>query len=328
MALLINILFFLVFCIFLIISGAICVRSLAKISSFLGMSEFVVGFIIMALSTTIPELFVGINSALNNNPSLSLGNVIGSNIVNLSLIAGISVLTAGKIVCKQKEIKKDAIYMTLIALVPMVLMYLGNKLSRIDGILLITLFLLFSFRIYKRRKIHAAKQKNNVSRVSAVINTAIFMLSIFLLFVFSKQIVKYSSFISSDLGLPLIFIGIFFVAIGTSLPELVFSISAVKKGHSSFMLGDIIGAVIVNSTLVLGITAVISPISANFFLFLSSSLFMAVTCLIFATFIESGNKLSTTEGISLIFIYILFIVIELSLAGVVPSTSVINISGG
>src|SRR3989338_3337593 len=319
MALLTNLAFFIISCLVLVASGAFVVRSLLKISAFLRLSEFVVGFIVMALSTTLPELFVGINSALSKNSALSLGNVIGSNIVNLSLIGGIAIVVAGKVVCKAKEIKKDAIYMVVLALIPIVLMYLGNSLSRVDGAILISIFVVFGVMIYAKRKIPAKEEKDSISRLSAIISTVIFVVGVIALFLSSRYVVKYGISLALGLALPPIFIGLFFVAIGTSLPELVFSVRAMKTGHSGFALGDLIGAVMVNSTLVLGITALIYPITANFFLFLSSAVFMVVTAFIFMTFIESGQGLTTTEGIALIFLYILFIIIELSLAGVVPS---------
>jgi len=131
-----NLLIFLGLCALLILSGYLLVKTLSKIAVFLKLSEFIIAFIIMAFATSIPELFVGISSAISKNPALSLGNVIGSNIVDLTFIIGIAVVLARGITIN-KEVRKDSLYMFLIALIPIILMLIGNGLSRIDGVILV-----------------------------------------------------------------------------------------------------------------------------------------------------------------------------------------------
>ncbi|MBW3023279.1 sodium:calcium antiporter [Candidatus Woesearchaeota archaeon] len=324
MAAIINLTIFIVSCIALFVSGGYLVKSLTKIASFLRLSEFVVGFIIMAFSTSIPELFVGINSAIGKNSALALGTVIGSNIADLGLVAGITILVSRKIKCEGKVLRKDSFYMILIAFIPMALMYLGNSLSRIDGAILIAIFGVYAFRMYRRRKIKSAEEKDHVSRIGIILYTLLFIGSLVALFISANYIVEYGTLLAIEIAIPAIFIGLFFVALGTSLPELVFGIRSMNTGHSGFAMGNLVGSVIVNSTLVLGVTALIFPISANFFLFFTSALFMLVICFIFATFIQGGHCLTLTEGIALIFMYILFIIVELSLSGAIPSVSLIG----
>ena len=113
----ITLILFLVSCLGLVISGGYLVKLIAKIASYLKLSEFVAAFIIMAFSTSIPELFVGINAAISGNPELSLGNVIGSNIADLTLVIGIAALLGKGIKPKNPHIKKDSLLMFLIVLV-------------------------------------------------------------------------------------------------------------------------------------------------------------------------------------------------------------------
>ena len=113
--LLINLTLFLVSCLVLVLSGSWVVKSLSKIASFLRISEFLVGFVIMALSTSIPELFVGITSSLAKNPALALGTVIGSNIVDLTLVIGIVIVLAKGIGTERRFMKRDSFYMFFIA---------------------------------------------------------------------------------------------------------------------------------------------------------------------------------------------------------------------
>src|SRR3989338_7469329 len=134
--LLISLILFLISCLVLVVSGGFLVKLIVKIASYLRLSEFVVAFIIMAFSTSIPELFVCISSAISGNPALSLGNVIGSNIADLTLVIGIVALLGNGIKPQNPLIKKDSLFMFLIALVPIALMIFDQTLSRIDGIIL------------------------------------------------------------------------------------------------------------------------------------------------------------------------------------------------
>ena len=131
-----------------------------------------------------------------------------------------------------------------------------------------------------------------------------------LLFVSSIFVVKYATLLSFDLKLPAIMIGLFLISIGTTLPELTFGVRAAMTGHAEMALGDQIGTIIANATLILGIIAIICPIQAAFAPFLIAAIFMLLVAFLFATFMESGSKLSITEGISLILLYVFFIIIE------------------
>lgn len=304
-----NILYFTLSCLVLIVSGSYLVKSLSKVASFLRVSEYLISFILMAFATSLPELAVGISSAIAKNSNLSLGIVIGSNIVDITLVIGIAIVFARGITIKPLSVKRDTIYMFFISILPVILFLIGNKLSRIDGTILLLVFILYSYKLIKGRKKYAKKLENNIERYDVILNTFIFIISIVILFLSSKYVVEYATAISIELFLPLIIVGLFLVAIGTSLPELVFELASVTKGHSEFALGNIIGSVVVNSTLVLGVTALIWPIEANFLFFLISAVFMILVNLIFLTFVYSSNKLDWREGVSLIFLYVFFLIL-------------------
>ncbi len=313
--LLYNLGLFVAFIALLAISATFCVKSLSIISRFLRFSEFIIGFVIMGTATSLPEIFVGINSAIDGIPNLSLGNAIGSVIVNLTLIAGIVTLLARNIETQKRVIRKDALKLVLFALAPVLLMFIGNSISRVDGILLLGLFFYHAYTIYKTKREYKAAIENHISRKDGIANTFLFIFSIALLYYSAKQAVSYGSLFSAEAGLPPLFIGLFFVALGTSLPELVFGIMAAKSGHPIMSLGDLLGASIINLTLVIGITALIQPITAVLTLFFTSAIFMILTTFIFSTFIESGNRIDWKEGIALIFLYVFFLIIELSISG-------------
>lgn len=307
--LIITLLLFLISCLVLVVSGGYLVKLIVKIASHLRLSEFVTAFIIMAFSTSLPELFVGISSAMNGNSVLSLGTVIGSNIADVTIVIGIAALLGRGIKLKNQRIKKDSLFMFLIALLPIVLMIFDHNLSRDDGIILIFVFILYLRHLAQERKeINGHVMENNKRDI--VVTFILFMLCLGVLFVSAHFVVAYATQLALELALPAILIGLFLVALGTSLPELVFETRAVLAKKGDLAVGDAMGSVVCNSTLVLGVTALISPITNSFFIFLTSAIFMAIVTFLFMLFIRSKNGLSIRESILLILAYVLFILFE------------------
>lgn len=305
-----NILIFLVSCAFLILAGSGMVRCLAKIARYFRLSYFLAAFVIVGLSTSVPELFVGISAALAGNSALALGTVIGSNIANLTLVMGIGVLIAKGIRVRSKIIRKDAYHMFLLSLAPLILMMIGNQLSRIDGIILIAIFIVYLWRIQSVRGKFSRKLADGISKGDIAKAVVIFVVSVIVLFISANFVVEYASLIAIEMALPPIIIGLFIIAIGTSLPELAFQAKAALSENPEMTIGNVIGSNIANATLILGVTAIIFPIQADFLLFLTSGVFMIVVSFLFVSFLESGSKLYWKEGLSMILLYVFFIIIE------------------
>lgn len=320
--LIVNLALFVLACVFLVKSSGVLVKHLTRISSYFGLNEFAIGFIIMAISTSIPELFVGITSALEGNTAIALGNVIGSNIANLTIVIGIVVLFTRSMRIRSKIIRRDLVYMLVILIIPVLFMLwpptwlnaaqngADATIGRFEGFLLIGIFCWYIYLTLKQeksfhREIHRATKHE--ARIGGIFTLA----ALSVLFVSAHYVVQYGLRISEQLSVPPILIGIFLLGLGTSLPELSFEIKAAAMHHEEMALGDLIGSVIVNSTLVLGVTAIISPITANFFLFFTSAMWMIVIAFIFLTFAESDGGLNWKEAISLVMLYILFVIVEI-----------------
>ena len=133
----------------------------------------------------------------------------------------------------------------------------------------------------------------------------------------SEYFTKSAEKIGIYLGFPAFVIGAVILGIGTSLPELVVGATAALKGHGQMSIGNIVGSVVANSTLILGVTAMIFPITSNFLLFITSGVFMILTTFIFATFIRSGSRVDWEEGLSLILLYAFFIILEVYIKGAI-----------
>ena len=305
---------FLLACVLLVIAGTLLVKSLIKLAAFLRLNEFIAAFILMAFCTSLPELFVGISSALAGKPAFSLGNVIGSNIIDLTLVAGIAVVLARGIRVESPVLRKEVYGMVLLATLPMVLMFIGQELSRFDALILLGAYAIYFYKMLTAG--HARYQAPLKDHISPWAGLGAFLFFVACgvgLFYSAKMVVEYGTELAVELALPPIIVGLFFVALGTSLPELTFSARAALTKHGGLALGDLVGAVVVNSTIVLAVTAFIQPIVNSFFIFLTSAMFMIAITFLFATFIASGTKLSWREGISLIIFYVLFLIIELNL---------------
>ncbi len=306
-----ELLLFIGACAVLVISAELLVRSLTKVAFYLKLSEFVIGFMVVALATSIPELFVGITSALGGNPALSLGNVIGANIIDLTLVIGIVTILRRGIKVERKAVRTDTMYMFIIVVLPLVLM-LDHQISRFDGIILLVTFFLYVLRLFKQER-RFRETIDHVSKSEFAKNVMLACVSIVLLLASADFLVEYASSLAIELSVPPILIGLFLISFGTTLPELAFESKAVLARHRFMALGDLVGSVVANTTLVLGIAALIHPIEANFLLFLTSSFFMIVVAFLFTTFVNAEKHILWEEGVALIFLYILFVIIELNI---------------
>jgi cation:H+ antiporter len=170
-------------------------------------------------------------------------------------------------------------------------------------------FFIISYRVLNKRKKYK-KKINHAGRKNQFYWLLIFLVSIVALFISANLAVRFATGLATDLNLPQIIIGLFLLSIATTLPELVFGISAATLKHKSMAIGDQVGTIITNTTLIIGIVAIIEPITAEFFSFITAGLFMLFSAFIFLTFLKTGSKFERIEGISLILIYVLFIIFE------------------
>ncbi len=312
------ILIFIISCILLYFSGGWVVGGLMRITRYLGLKEFVVAFFVMAFAASLPNLLLGIFSALDGTPELSFGDVSGNNLIVMTLAVALAILfTKNKEIPAESQIIQATSIFTIIAAILPLILILDGKLSRIDGVLLIALFIfylswLFSkkerfTRIYERQEISVIKEfKILIKDLGKLI------LGIFFVLAAAKGIVESAQFFAQGFNLPLILIGVLITGLGNALPEIYFGITSARKGEIRMILGDLMGSVIILSTLVLGIVALISPIKiADFSPFAIARFFLIFSSLFFLFFVRTGRKISKKEGFILILIYLTFIFFEI-----------------
>ncbi len=306
---------FLFSCFVLARSGAWVVKSLIRIAKFLQMREFIVASFLMAFATSLPELFVGITSALSNKPELVVGTIIGSNIIALTVMIGLGALMGKDLNIKGKIIRKASFYGAAYSVLPLILM-LDSVLSKRDGLILLGSLFFYFFQLAREEE-RFRKVFNNQLRgwkhfKIFVKDIFLFLFGAGLLLVSAEGIVFSASKLAETFNLSLMVIGAVLVALGTSLPEISFETRAIMMGHKSMILGNIIGSVVINASLVLGIVALISPIYiSDFSPYLIGAIFTLITFFFFQVFARSDKKITEKEGMVLLGIYVLFVISEL-----------------
>lgn len=263
----------------------------------LGISKMLVGFTIIAFGTSAPELGVSIKSITSNNGEILFGNVIGSNIINILFILGITTLIK-EIRINNSILKKEFPLLILITILFSILL-LDGFFSRLDSLLVLIIFIVFFYQIISREEVSSSEK---LSIVKSIMYALVGLIGVIL---GSHTVVSSAEVISKLLGVSERIISLSVIALGTSLPELVTSISAVKKNEYDLVLGNILGSNIFNIGIVVALPILIfGSINININYIDIITMLSAVIIL----FISSINdkKISKREGLLFLIIFIIY----------------------
>lgn len=238
----------------------------AGIAAKLGIPQLVIGLTIVAMGTSAPEAAVSISSALKGNAEITIGNIVGSNIMNILIILGLaSVITVIKVA--KSTVYYEIPFMILITLLLLFFGYTGNKVDFFEGIILWLCFILYFVYLFMMAKKSREKEEENTGKQKPAWLLAVLIVIGMVMIVFGSDFtVNGATRIAKIIGISERFIGLTIVALGTSLPELVTSVTAAKKGNADIAIGNIVGSNIFNILFVVGTTALITPVAfaANF----------------------------------------------------------------
>lgn len=328
---------------FLLIKGSdIFVDAGTVIGKMFKMTEVLIGLTIVCVGTGLPELILSINGSINGTPNLVIGNIVGSNIFNMCIILGLVCLLHPLKLLRQ-TIRKDMHMSLLSSMALFVLLldnvqnsYAKNTLSLTDAIILLLLFAVFIYytfyeitgylrdrreKKYQEQKEKANNKNKNVSQEgekehtytnkdmqNLFKNIAIGLIGIVMVHVGAELTIDSTVKIAKFFNVSQTFISIVIISVGTSLPELITSYSAVKKNRVNIAIGNLIGSNMFNTLCVLGVSSLINPlvIEGNYLL-IDCGVFVLV-CLVMVLFTKRKPEISKMEGFSLISIYILYIV--------------------
>ena len=299
--------------------GDILVRGSVSLAIQLGLSPLLVGMVVVGFGTSAPELLVSISATLNQQPDIAVGNIVGSNIANFLLILGFGMLLA-PIICTDRAIKRDAVAVVFASLGLLVVAMGGTVTQFEGGIMLASLLAYLGFSIVMSRR-QVASQKADTepstyqseaeefNAFSGVMISVIVSVAGTVMLVFGADcLVSGASNVARAFDISEAVIGLSLVAIGTSLPELAATIAAAVKRHTDVIIGNIMGSTLFNILSIVGITAMISPLSVDENMIKTDIPLALMVVTVTAGIILLLSRLSRPQGVVMLISYVGYIV--------------------
>lgn len=295
----------------LIFGGNWLLKAAVALSLKLNIPKIVIGMTVVSFATSAPELIVSVNAALNNASDLALGNVIGSNIANLGLVLGVTLLFGSMNVLKSFY-KTDWPMMMLASILLYFMLINDNSISKLEGIILVVLLIVFLIYLLKFQK-QAVVDELPEDDIELPLYKTVFFLSIgaAALWGGSEFLIEGATALAREFGVTERVIGVTVVSVGTSIPELAASIIAILKKEKAISLGNLIGSNVFNILVVLGITSIITPVSVMDNRLLTNDILwmLAIAFVVLPmVFIPKGLRLNWKNGLILLMLYVAFVI--------------------
>lgn len=295
---------FLVLGFFLLVKGADWfVDGASGLARKLGIPQLVIGLTIVAMGTSLPEAAVSISAALRGNAEITIGNIVGSNILNILIILGVTALIATLKVA-DSTVRYEIPFMIVVTFVLLWLGYTGGQVTWLEGVILWVLFLLYLRYLYMMAK-KGKEEEREVEQLSTAKIIGLILAGVVMIVAGSNFAVEGASNLAKALGISQRFIGLTIVALGTSLPELVTSVSAARKHNADIAIGNIVGSNIFNILFIVGTTALITPVTFASGFVVDTLIAAAVGILLFVC-VARTKELRKKAGIVMLLAYILY----------------------
>lgn len=302
MELLLSIVFLIAGFVLLIEGADWFVDGAAGVAARFGIPQLVIGLTIVAMGTSAPEAAVSITAAMSGNAGITIGNVIGSNILNVLLILGITAVIIA-VPVQHSTVKWEIPFMLIITIVLAALGMTGGEINRLEGIVLWALFLMYLGYLFRMAKNGSAEEEKELlplwKQLLLLIIGAVCI-------VFGSDLtVDSATVIAEKIGMDDRLIGLTIVAFGTSLPELVTSVTAAKKGNADIAIGNIVGSNVFNILFVVGTTALITPVAFKEGFFIDSAVSLVAGLILWLGVLKE-HKLKRTVGIVMLAAYAVY----------------------
>lgn len=291
----------------LAIASQFTIKSIEQLVELTHLSEASVGVAIMAVMTSLPEIFVAASSVLHGKPGFAVGDILGSNVFNIGFIAGLLAAMGYFKKCSSELLTELVDILFLSSVIPLILLVYGGA-SFFIGLALLSVFIFSLREMTKKREKPALPDEGEASagKVSTKIVILKVIVGIAVVIAMAELIITSASKISEILGIAPILIGAKIIAIGTSMPELTLDFTAVRRGRVHLALGDLIGSNLTNITLILGIVLLTSPFEAvDLSVLAEIAPFILITTLILWRYLTKGC-ITQLGGLALIFTYVIF----------------------
>ncbi|MFZ7137725.1 MAG: sodium:calcium antiporter [archaeon] len=284
------------------------------LSKWLGFSEMAAGFILLSITTSLPELSVSILSSISGEGGLSVGNVLGSNIANLTIIIGLAVFLSKTAIHIKGESQKELVqFLFLSSVIPLFIVQRGS-LGPVLGFVLLILFVYFSFTISKTPKQSQIAEQPDESTEKPVRAGLKFICCLLIIIFLSQLVVDSSLDIADFVNLPSSIIGATIIGVGTSIPELATTVQTLKKKYYEMALGNLLGSCITNITLVLGISSLVSFSEVNILAVESIMFYVLISSLTVWYMISSNKSINKKGAIFLCAIYVAFVLQQIGVS--------------
>jgi cation:H+ antiporter len=284
------------------------IRYVLAISKAFGLSEMAAGFILLSIITSLPELSVSTVASLAGEGGLSVGNVLGSNIANLTIILGLAILLSRKEIALKGQSQKELVqFLFISSIIPLFIVQRGS-LGPVLGIVLLILFAYFGVTVSRKTETTNFNETPQQQKEENIAIVGIkFLVGVTLIIILSKFAVDSSVDIAGFIGLPTSIIGATIIGLGTSLPELATTIQALKKGLVNMALGNLLGSCITNITLILGVSSLLSFSPVNAVAVQSIMFYVLLSSLSVWYMVGSSERLTKRGAIFLCLVYGAFI---------------------
>lgn len=301
--------FLLILSLFVVIQGAsLATRYSEKVAESYHLSHYLVGFIIVSFISILPETFIAIGAALQGNASLGIGTLFGSNVADLTLIFAILAFIAGKRGIKvEKGMMRKLMVYPMFLMIPL-LLGLDGAFTRAEGITLIIIGIIFYVSIF-RNTVGMSVHTDGIRYRFR--NMTVLVLSMAILLVGAHFTVESAISFANNLGVNATLIGVLVISLGTTIPELFFSAKAIKRNKHALAIGDILGSALADATIVVGIVALINPITFPERIAYVAGGFMVVASLLIVTVMKSRLKITRTEAVGLIMVWLIYAATEI-----------------
>lgn len=295
-------------------AGGMIPRAIKDIALVLRLPQFVTAFFLVSFATSIPELFVGLSSVIQNVSPLSLGNIMGSNLLNITLKVGLVVLIAGAVSSEGKVSSQNFWLVAVLSVLP-VLLGLDGLISRVDGLILLSAFGLYVAKIFRDGE-YFHKETNGAHELRGLHAPARIM-RCFSLFITGAGILLAGSFllvwsskeiVGAYFNFNYFLFGTLFLALGTQLPDFFFGVRASQNGQGAAMLGNTFGAIAYNAAGIVGLVSLLRPISVGEprNLLEMAALIVAAFALVHF-FIYTKRKITRARAVMLVLVYLAFL---------------------
>ena len=293
-------------------SSGLVVDSALRLSSFFGISQIAIGFILIAVATSLPELSVSVVSSTMGEGAIAAGNVFGSNIANILLVLGLGAFLYG-IKISPSNLRDIGLVLLLTTVISVYIVFSSSlqlkALGFFEGFVLLLIFAAYAWYTLNKKRVENSDPNGGVTKEAALSAFLFFCVGIVLVIVSSAFVVDSAVKLAKLLGIAESFIGATIIAVGTSLPELSIDLQAIRKKQYGLALGDAIGSNMTNITLVLGVASAISPIQVLLPVFIGALLFAVIANSVFFYVAAVNKKIGQLGGALFLILYVVYLAV-------------------